>query len=124
VADAYQRHLAGSGLVMPQFAPGRYLTRMMVLLPEGAAVSPLRAALRRQGLETRAGYALGERNRKALKRIADLDRRLIELPNRSTLDDGEIAWICSTLSRALAATAPLASGPARPHSGRIEAGAG
>jgi len=124
VAQAYERFLAGSGLALPQFAPGRYLTRVMVLLPEGTALSPLRAALRRQGLQTRAGYALGERNRKALRRVPDLDRRLIELPNRSTLAEDEIAWICSTLLHALGNDAPLASGPPRPHSGRLEAEGG
>jgi hypothetical protein len=99
---------------MPQYAPGRYLTRMMVLLPEPVEMAPLRAALRRQGLETRQGYALGERNRKALRSIPDLERRLLELPNRSCLEDAEVEWICATLMSTLAkSTAPprLKSGP-------------
>ena len=117
LAAAYQRVLSGSGIVMPQYASGRYLTRMMVLLPEPVEMGPLRAALSRQGLETRQGYALGESNRKALRSIPDLDRRLLELPNRSSLGDAEVEWICATLMRTLSKSAA----PPRFRSGPVSA---
>ncbi len=59
VGGLFHRHLAGiPGVRFPQFKPGRYLTRIMVVLPDGTDREDLRAALLRLGVATRRGYAL------------------------------------------------------------------
>ncbi|MFL6657059.1 MAG: DegT/DnrJ/EryC1/StrS family aminotransferase [Massilia sp.] len=117
VADLYQaalRHASLSGVDFPQYAPGRYLSRIMLSLPPGADLPALRAALARAGLETRLGYTQPVDTQQPHAHAADLARRLFGVPFRAGMQANEISTICSILSTA------MAQAPAAPHIGSIK----
>lgn len=104
VAGLYHEALAGFDF--PQYAPGRYLSRIMLSLPAGFALAPFRAALERAGVATRLGYTLPVDPGQPHAQAAELAQRLFGVPFRAGMQEAEITHICSMLSTALAQAAP------------------
>jgi dTDP-4-amino-4,6-dideoxygalactose transaminase len=101
-AEAYRAAVAGIDVVgFPQYAPGRYLSRVMLSVPASINVVALRRELERKGIETRLGYlnpvCPGQPDEPAVAAA----RRLIGLPFGASLQRGEINKICSILSTAV-----------------------
>jgi dTDP-4-amino-4,6-dideoxygalactose transaminase len=101
-AEQYHAALAAvPGVGLPQYAPGRYLSRIMLSLPPEVDVGQLRAQLAGQGVQTRLGYlqpVAGHPDSAALAAM----RRMIGLPF-GALKCGEINKICSIVKGTLAA---------------------
>jgi dTDP-4-amino-4,6-dideoxygalactose transaminase len=104
--EAYHAALSAlPGVGMPQYAPGRYLSRIMLSLPAGVDAGALRRALAQHGVETRLGYLepvrAGEPDDDELAAI----RGLVGLPF-GKLKCSEIDKICSIVKSCLAAVRP------------------
>ena len=104
VAGLY--HAALAGIDFPQYAPGRYLSRIMLTLPAGVELAPFRAALARTGLETRLGYTLPVDPGQPHRHAAQLAGRLFGVPFRAGMDERQVKDICKILSTAMAQAAP------------------
>lgn len=103
----YQAALARiPGVGVPQFAPGRYLSRIMLSLPPDTDLPRLRDELRRRGIDTRLGYQEavrpGQPDDPSLLRA----RRLLGLPFGGAMSASDIEEICGALRSALAAAQP------------------
>lgn len=94
------------GVCLPQFAGGRYLSRIMLSLPPDTDLNLLRAALARQGIDTRLGYQnavrTGQPDDPALARA----RRLLGLPFGGAMGTSDIEEICGALRSVLASARP------------------
>jgi dTDP-4-amino-4,6-dideoxygalactose transaminase len=103
VASLYHQKLSTQSVVgFPQFAPGRYLTRIVVTLPGDVSVNAVRGGLRRKGIPTRGAYPVyssdcGVRPERALA----LQPRLIELPSHSRMTAGTIEKVWSAFDSTL-----------------------
>jgi dTDP-4-amino-4,6-dideoxygalactose transaminase len=105
--EAYRAALSRiAGVCIPQYAPGRYLSRIMVSLPPDTDLPALRAELKRRGVDTRLGYQApvraGQPDEPALARA----RRLLGLPFGGAMAPARIEEICGALRAALAAAQP------------------
>lgn len=103
-AQAYRAALARiPGVGVPQFAEGRYLSRIMLSLPPDADLATVRAELKRRGIDSRLGYQdpvrAGQPDDPALARA----RRLLGLPFGGAMTTSGIEEICGALRSALAA---------------------
>jgi dTDP-4-amino-4,6-dideoxygalactose transaminase len=104
--EAYHAKLSAlPGVTVPQYAPGRYLSRIMLSLPASVDSAALRAALARHGVETRLGYL-----EPVLASQPDNDelaaiRHMIGLPF-GNLKCGDIDKICSIVKSCLASARP------------------
>ncbi|MEH6433561.1 DegT/DnrJ/EryC1/StrS family aminotransferase [Massilia sp. DD77] len=106
VAEAYQQALAGvPGVSLPQYAPGRYLSRIMVALPPHADLARLRAELGQAGVDTRMGYLNAVVPGEPDSPQVAAARKLIGLPFSSALQNDAINKICSILTKCLPAQA-------------------
>lgn len=92
VAAMYHAALDGS-IAFPQFAPGRYLSRIMLALPPGVELAAFRAAAARAGVATRLGYTQAV--------DPELAGRLFGVPFRAGMKEREIKDICSILNTTL-----------------------
>lgn len=105
-AAAYHAALAElPDITFPQYAPGRYLSRIMLALPAWVDLAALRRDLARHGVETRVGYlepVCADRPDDAELAAA---RRLLGLPF-GNLKCGEIDKICSIVKSCLTAARP------------------
>lgn len=105
-AAAYHAALADlPDVVFPQYAPGRYLSRIMLLLPAWVDLAALRRELARCGVETRIGYL--EPVSADYPDDAELAtaRRMLGLPF-GNLKCGEINNICSIVKSCLITARP------------------
>jgi dTDP-4-amino-4,6-dideoxygalactose transaminase len=101
-AQAYRNALPEShGIGFPQYAPGRYLSRVMLSLPPGADLDALRAHLERAGVATRLGYQTRVRPDRPDEPATAAARRLLGLPFSAGLDERTIQEICNLLINAL-----------------------
>ncbi len=99
VASDYQRELAALPEVgFPQFATGRYLSRIVLMMPECAAVAPLRARLAGQGIMTRAAYASPEIVIRNAPIAATHARRLLEVPSHSRMAVSDMRLVCQAIA--------------------------
>lgn len=91
------------GVGFPQFAAGRYLSRIMLSLPPDTDLDLVRAELKRRGIDTRLGYQNavrpGQPDDPALARA----RRLLGLPFGGAMRTSDIEEICGALRSVLAA---------------------
>lgn len=102
VADTFARHLQGlPAVAFPQYRQGRYLTRIMLQLPEGADRARLRRALAQRGVATRRGYSLDLSYGSNFPLTLALAPQLLELPSHSRLDEAVIIEICAALRESL-----------------------
>lgn len=109
VAEAYQQALSAlPGVGIPQYAPGRYLSRIMVALPPHADPARLRAGLLQAGVQTRMGYLNAVIPGQPDSPQVAAARRLIGLPFSSALKNDAINKICSILTKCLSEQAPPA----------------
>lgn len=106
-ADAYHAALEDlPGVGMPQYAPGRYLSRIMLTLPPEIDPAALRQALARCGVETRLGYLTPVRPDQPDDDQLTAIRRMLGLPF-GNLERGHINKICGIVKSALAASRPI-----------------
>jgi dTDP-4-amino-4,6-dideoxygalactose transaminase len=102
VAEMYHGELCRiPGVGFPQYAPGRYLSRIMISLPPAVELAPFRAALARGGVETRLGYIDPVGPPAAGGETAAAARRLLGLPFSASLTATDISRICSVVRGAL-----------------------
>ena len=102
IAAAYHFALKNHpNLAFPQYAPGRYLARVMVRLPESVDLAAFRNIVADLGVETRTGYGVHMANGASAKNATNLSNRLIGVPCRAGMSDAEISDICAILSKAL-----------------------
>jgi dTDP-4-amino-4,6-dideoxygalactose transaminase len=96
VLEAYHRRLDESGAIrIPQYAHERYLSRVLLLLPEGTGAAMLRPLLANAGVQTRLGYPVYAHPSKGVPaRAAALQPRLFEAPYRSTMSGSAINVTC------------------------------
>ncbi|MES2018659.1 MAG: DegT/DnrJ/EryC1/StrS family aminotransferase [Pseudomonadota bacterium] len=92
VAAMYHAALDGS-IAFPQYAEGRYLSRIMLALPPGVDMAAFRAAAARAGVETRLGYTLAV--------DPELAARLFGVPFKAGMLEADIKNICSILNTTL-----------------------
>lgn len=98
VAEGFHRGLAAlPGIAFPQYQQGRYLTRIVLQLPEGSDLAAVRAGLRRQGIETRRGYDLDLRYGDRFPRARAVAPLLVEVPSHSQMEEAAIQRICGAL---------------------------
>jgi dTDP-4-amino-4,6-dideoxygalactose transaminase len=103
VAECFHQEIAQiSGICFPQYRTGRYLTRVLLLLPKNTDVSSIRASLSHRGIATRRGYELDVRHGCAFPRAARMAPRLLEMPSHSRLGEGAVKKICAALAETLA----------------------
>jgi len=94
--DSYYASLVSiDGLALPQYRSGRYLARVVVLVPLGVDGLKVRRLLYKLGIETRAPYP-------SVPEGSHLDggerwSRLIGLPVSSDLQPSDVAAICRAL---------------------------
>jgi dTDP-4-amino-4,6-dideoxygalactose transaminase len=105
-AEAYRAGLADvPGLAMPQYAPGRYLSRIMLALPPEVDLAALRQELARRGVETRIGYTAPVRADQPDDEELAAVRRMLGLPF-GNLKCGQINKICSIVKSSLSSVRP------------------
>jgi perosamine synthetase len=99
VANLYQQKISAQHEIgFPQFESGRYLTRIVLTLPEGTNLAEIRADLLRKGVATRRGYPVyGSELARRPERAMNLQPRLLELPSHSEMPDVTVDKIWSAL---------------------------
>lgn len=99
IADLYQHVLqAYPRLQFPQFAPGRFLARVMLLLPEGEDLSRVRRTALTREIETRAGYSAYVSSETDAPRAKAMARRLIGVPFRVGMGQLDVEAVCVALN--------------------------
>lgn len=79
-----------SGLTLPQYVPGRYLTRVVLLLQKNIERRRLKEALAERGVQTRLGYVGHPRYVSRSSYAAEVIPRLMEIPSHSRMSDEAI----------------------------------
>jgi dTDP-4-amino-4,6-dideoxygalactose transaminase len=101
-ADAYHRELAGMQFIaFPQYAPGRFLSRIMLTLPAEIDLSVCRALLEDQHIGTRLGYETPFPPQKSTENARMLSRRLLGVPCGPGIAAAEVRHICQKLNEAV-----------------------
>jgi len=104
VLNRYADQLAGlGGVSIPQYAPGRYLSRIFALLPDGCPATAVTAHMTAQGIQTRRGYYLHDWPQET-PNARGFTPRLIELPSWAGLSVAQIDRACAALRQAVART--------------------
>lgn len=85
----------------PQYAPERFLARVMLCLPEGIDVARFRALLEKKGLQTRTGYDAYLSPQAKASRAQNLAHRLLGVPSRAGMRDEDIFDICQVIGDSL-----------------------
>jgi dTDP-4-amino-4,6-dideoxygalactose transaminase len=102
IAEAYHqelRHCRDIGF--PQYAPGRYLSRVMLSLPEEVDLPAVRDALQKARLETRLGYDAALLRGAATAKATSLSKRLLGVPCGAGMPEIEVQQICRTVRTVL-----------------------
>ncbi|MFL9923601.1 DegT/DnrJ/EryC1/StrS family aminotransferase [Herbaspirillum lusitanum] len=85
----------------PQYAPGRYLSRIMLSLPEGSDLGACRAYLHRQRIESRLGYKVPFSSQASTRKAERLATGLLGLPCGPAIGAAQVRSIRSHLQQAL-----------------------
>ena len=102
VVAEFAARLVGDGRIgMPQFAAGRYLTRVLIRPPDSVDIAAYRARLGQAGIATRAAYPPIAARIGRVPRATEYAARLVEIPSHSRMDPGIIVEICAAAVRAL-----------------------
>ncbi|MDP3168453.1 MAG: DegT/DnrJ/EryC1/StrS family aminotransferase [Hydrogenophaga sp.] len=108
IAQAYHQALqAYPRLQFPQFAPGRFLTRVMLLLPEGADLDRVRREALTRGLETRTGYPAHVSPGAQAPRAEAMSQRLLGVPCRAGMGRSDVDAICSVVNASVEISAKV-----------------
>lgn len=103
LADQYFKHLGDfvPEVEFPQYAAGRLLTRIVILLPADKDKIAIRKQLGQRGVPTRDGYPLSAISQNQFKKAANVVARILELPSYWTMTDIEVRHVCKTLMNVL-----------------------
>lgn len=85
----------------PQYQAGRYLSRVMLLIPDGVCMKRFRENALKAGVETRLGYTLATDVLLKAPVAAFLMQRLIGVPVRRGMTESDVLTVCCGLSEAL-----------------------
>lgn len=96
---AQQLSTIDCGLQLLQYAPDRYLTRAMVLLPAGHDAASCRRLLRMQSIETRLSYPIFAEEAHPADYAREVADRLLELPASSAMGDSDVMLVCDRLKK-------------------------
>jgi dTDP-4-amino-4,6-dideoxygalactose transaminase len=86
----------------PQYQENRYLTRIMLTMPDKNEIPALRSSLLRQGIQTRQAYHTVESGGKDLPNAMHFSAHGLELPSHSRMDRSNVKKIVDRLSLCLA----------------------
>ena len=92
-----------SFITFPQHEAGRFLARVMLLVPAGLDIDHLRSVLKSRGLETRTGYAAYTSLGTSAPNAVEMAQRLIGVPCRAGMNQTEADAICSQLGATISA---------------------
>jgi dTDP-4-amino-4,6-dideoxygalactose transaminase len=107
VAEMFQRELEGNRLIgFPQYAPGRYLARIMLLLPEKMDIAAVRSFLTIRGIGTRLGYPMSFAAAHTTRNAEAWSRRLLGIPCGVGIGEADVKRICLALNEALRTLSP------------------
>lgn len=99
IAKAYHRAVQTCpNLQFPQFASGRFLARVMLLLPQGVDLERVRREALRQGIETRTGYAAFVSPNASAPQALAMAQRLLGVPCRAGMAEADVQTICAVLN--------------------------
>lgn len=102
LVQSYQRSLQSfPRLQFPQYAPDRFLARVMLLLPAGVPIEDVRQAALDRGVETRLGYRMDASAEQVDPRVSAWARRMLGVPVRRDMDDNDVLWVCARLDEAI-----------------------
>ena len=102
IAQLYHQALQGYPRIQfPQFSSGRYLARVMLLLPQGASLGAVRSSALRFGVETRSGYAAHAPSDAIAPRAVALSQRLLGVPCRMGMTVSDTRAICAALDASI-----------------------
>lgn len=102
VAERYHRKLRGNQAIgFPQYASGRYLSRIMLSLPRGVNLPAVRTFLRDRRVRTRLGYAVPFPSENATRNAEAWSGRLLGVPCGAGIGEIAVREICGALSEAL-----------------------
>lgn len=79
---------------MVQYAPDRYMTRVMVLLPPHISAEAFRNVMHRRGIQTRRAYPMHVGNLDTYPGVRVIFNRLVELPSHSRMNDDAVEDVC------------------------------
>ena len=88
----------------PQYAPGRYLARLMIDLPMSLDLEVIRSKLKNRGVYTRLGYAVHAASLSDAHGAEEWSHRLLELPSGKKIGNSEAFDICRMISAAIDAS--------------------
>ena len=91
-------------LAFPQYAPGRHLARVMLLLPPESDIAACRHHLREHGIQTRLGYQVPFPSQAATAKAEALAARLLGVPCGASVSAADAEKICQRLSAICNAT--------------------
>ena len=104
ISSRYDKGLRPFSFIsLPQYKAGRFLARVMLLVPAGLNIHQLRQALASRGLQTRTGYAAYLSPGASAPKAQELAQRLIGVPCRAGMSQAEVDAICSQLGTTIAA---------------------
>lgn len=102
IAHAYHHALQHyPRLLFPQYATGRFLARVMLLVPDGVDMARFRSEALNRGVETRGGYPVYLPRGIEAPRGEAMAQRLVGVPCRSGMSQAEVERICSVLDASL-----------------------
>ncbi len=102
IVEAYKQALGSQTILsFPQYSLGKFLARVMLLLPEGINAKILRKILSKHGLDIRLGYDACVIEGKNNKNAEELAPRLIGVPCVPGMSNVEINEICKIILEAI-----------------------
>lgn len=88
-------------LGFPQLADGRFLARVMLLLPEGVNRDSVRHWANSRGVETRLGYSVPAEAASQGQCAVAFEGRLLGVPMRRGMSEADVTEVCSVLHAAV-----------------------
>lgn len=94
---AHQLSPISGRIWMPQYAPNRYLSRVMALLSSASHPDKCQIALRQEFVQTRRSYPVYLHAGNSCPNAEKFAAHLIELPSFSGMTDADVAHVCNIL---------------------------
>lgn len=102
IADLYFQAIQEYPLLQfPQFAKGRFLSRVMLLLPQWVDAASFRSKALALGVETRSGYPASLEVGNSTPLAQAMAGRLLGVPCRAGMDYTDVRAICAALNQLL-----------------------
>lgn len=111
VAAMYATELTSDPLLrMPQFAPARYLSRVVIELPSPLDPNFVKEEMRRRGIRSRAPYPAWSRGATIEgQQAATLQRTLLEVPGGLSMSRQQVRNVCNALREVVTSKASACS---------------